>query len=443
MIGRLRAAGGWLYRVSDRALVAAFLIGVLSSPFDHVAYFRSALIGHASVAPAAGLAVTALGLALAWRSLLRRDFTWADPARLTWADAADDRVARIGRRMWGGWAVRFAAVGYVTAVGAVLLGGSSWLMPGSALLVAVALLAAVLARRSPGRVERLLEPVFVVAAAVLAGVATVTGVGPVVLWALAGGALLIAIASLAGSGPVRRPAIATSAGRAGLVRGHLRRLVRRVSVAFGDLLALLPPPERTPWASLLAGRAAVLRFMVGGIVARRPALLPVVLCAVAVAVLHRVFPLVSPLWLVGVGVYVACLPFAAPLAALFGVPGLRRWFGCPDLTLRLAAAAVVVVAAAAWLGLVGALAVPVPPVAWLAVPLAVGAVLRTVTRAPLDYGNVGATAPGGVLLPVGLLVQLVHGPELLVIGLVVLGSGMALAAAGPLVLGLAAYGVAR
>jgi hypothetical protein len=91
-----------------------------------------------------------------------------------------------------------------------------------------------------------------------------------------------------------------------------------------------------------------------------------------------------------------------------------------------------------------ALVVPLTVAAWLAVPLAVGAVVRTVTRAPLDYGNVGAgVSPEGILLPVGVLLQLVHGPELLVVGLLVVGSGLALATLVPVAIGLAAYGVAR
>ena len=132
------------------------------------------------------------------------------------------------------------------------------------------------------------------------------------------------------------------------------------------------------------------------------------------------------------------------LASLCAVPGLRRWLGCTDLTLRLASAGMVAVAALVWVGLVAVFAVPLTLAAWLAVPLAVGAVVRTVTRPPLDYGNLGvAVTPDGNIIPVGLLLQLAHGPELLVIGLLVVGLGVALATAAPVALALAAYGVAR
>lgn len=444
MIARLRAGGYWLYRISDR-LVGVFLaIGLLSTPIQHVAYFRTVLIGHSVVPPTAGLAVLVLGVAIAWRSLLRRDFVWADPARLTWLDTRDSRVGTIGRRLWAGWAVRFAAVAYLTAIGVLWLGETSWLPAGGALFCAVAVLAIALARRAPGRIEVWLEQAIVLAAAVLAGFAAVRTVGSAGLWLVAAVAVVGIGVSVLGSGPPRRPAVASRATRDVLVRGYLRRVVRRVSVAFGDALALLPPPATMPWPKLLAGRAVVVRFMVGGIAARSRSLLPVALFAVAVGVAHQVFPLVTPLWLIGVGLYFACLPLASPLAALFGVPGLRRWFGCTDLTLRLATAAVVVVPVLVWLGVVAIFAVPVSVAAWLAVPLAIGAAIRTVTRAPLDYGNIGVgTTPGGNLLPIGLLIQLAHGPDLLVIGLLVIGSGLAIMAVAPVALGLAAYGVAR
>jgi hypothetical protein len=82
--------------------------------------------------------------------------------------------------------------------------------------------------------------------------------------------------------------------------------------------------------------------------------------------------------------------------------------------------------------------------AWLAALLAVGAVVRTVSRPALDYGNIGVAAtPDGNLVPVGLLLQLAHGPELLVVGLLVIGAGLSLLAAAPVAAALAAYGVTR
>jgi hypothetical protein len=436
----LRSAALWLYGVSDRLVGGLFALGLLTSPFYRVDYLREHLLGGATPPAMAGLAVLALGIGLAWRSLLRRDYVWADPALLTWADATDTRIGSIGVRLWRGWATRFLAAGYLTAVGVVVLGGSAWLAAGGALFAGTALLAVVLGRRRGGWAEQLV----LVVAGVLAGFAAVASVATVWLWVLAGLAVVAAVVRAVGSGPVRRPVVATSAGRDELVHGHLRRLVRRVTVSFGDALALLPEPGPIPWPRLLAGRAVVLRFVFAGVASRARSLLPAALIAVAVAVLHKVFPVLNPVWLIGFGVYFAGVPFASALAQLCAVPGLRRWLGCSDLALRVASAGVLVLCAAVWVGLVVVLAVPVTVAAWLAALLAVGAVVRTVSRPPLDYGNVGVAAtPDGNLIPVGLLVQLAHGPELLVIGLLVAGAGLALLAAAPVAVALTAYGVAR
>jgi hypothetical protein len=440
----MRRAAAWLYRISDRVLWVVLAAGVLTSPLYRADYFREHLFGHAVVPAGAGLAVLLLGVGLAWRSLLRRDFAWLDPARLTWDDATDARVGTIGRRLWTGWFVRFAAVGYVTGVAAALLRTTAWLPAGGVLLGATALLAVVLGRRSPGRAGTWLEYLVPVGFAVLAGTAVLTAVPSGALLLLGTVALLAALASLWGSGPVRRPAVAVHAGRDQLVAGYRRRLFRRVNVSFGDVLALLPAPGPVPWPAVFAGRAVVPRFVVAGVVSRSRALLPSALLVVLVAVLHHVFPVIGAVWLVGVGVYLACLPFAASLAQLFAVPGLRRWLGCSDLTLRLATAGVLVVVAAVWVGLVAVFAVPLGASAWLAALIAVGAVVRTVTRPVLDYGNVGvAVAPDGYLVPVGLLVQLAHGPELLVIGILLLGVLASALVAAPVAAAFAGYGIAR
>jgi hypothetical protein len=436
----MRSAVLWLYGISDRLVGGLFAIGLLTSPFYRVGYLRQHLLGTATAPAMAGLAVLALGIGLAWRSLLSRDYVWADPALLTWSDATDSRVRSIGLRLWRGWAARFLAAGYLTAVGVLVLGRSTWLPGGIALFAGVALLAVALGRRRGSWVEQ----VVLVAAGVLAGFAAVATVSPVWLWVLAGLAVVAAVVCAVGSGPVRRPVVATSAGRDDLVRGHLRRLVRQVTVSFGDALALLPEAGPIPWQRLLAGRFVVLRFVFAGVASRARSLVPAALIAVAVAVLHQVFPVLNPVWLIGAGVYFAGVPFASALAQVCAVPGLRRWLGCSDIALRVASAAMVAVCAAVWVGLVVALAVPMTMAAWLAALLAVGAVVRTVTRPPLDYGNVGVAAtPDGNMIPVGLLLQLAHGPELLVIGLLVVGAGLTLLAAAPVAVALTAYGVAR
>lgn len=437
---RLRAAGSWLYRVSDRLVGGLFALGVLTTPFYRAPYLRAHLLGSANVPAVAGVAVLFLLLALAWRSVLRQDFAWLEPAELTWADTTDARVGRIGGRLWSSWAVRFGAAGYVAAVTGLLIGGwAPWVPVGGALFVATALCAVVLGRRK-GPVVAWSGNLVAVGFAVLA----VVKPGPSVVWVVAGMGVVGAVGFAVGSGPFRRPGVATGAGREELVASYRERVVRRVSATFGDALAMLPPARPIPVAGLLAGRAVVLRFMVAGVLSRARSLLLPLLLVVAVAVLHRVFPQVASTWWIGVGGYLAAVPFAASLAQLCGMPGLRRWLGCSDRTLRLATAGVVVVVVAVWGALAVGLGVPLSVPACLAALVAVGGVVRTVSRPALDYGNLGvASTPDGNLVPVGLIVQLVHGPELLVIGVVVAGSGLSLAVVVVAVIAVAAFCVLR
>jgi hypothetical protein len=433
--------GSWLYRISDRLLMALFLGGVLVTPFFQAGPPRAQL--HSGTVTT-GAAALFLGLCLAWRSLLRRDFVWLAPARLTWADASDARIGQIGRRLWVGWLVRLLAVAYVTALAILLLGGNPWLPAGYAVFGGVGVCAVALARRRRGPVTVWLGNLVVLGLAALAGLCAVRPVGSTWLWVVAGAAVVGAVVLVVGSGSPRRPSVAACAGRDELVRGYLARLVRRVSVTFGDALALLPASRPIPWTRLLAGRAVVVRFALFGVLARAGSLVLSLLLVIAAAVLHRVFPLVDSAWVVGAGAYFAALPCAATLAQLRGVPSLRRWLGCTDMTLRLVTAAVVLVVVAVWFGLVGVLGVPVTGATGLAAVVAVGAVVRTVGRPALDYGNVGVTVtPDGNLVPVGLIVQLVRGPEVLVIGLLVAGSGLPIATAGLVVAVLAGFGVLR
>lgn len=437
----LYRVGSWLYRISDRLLLALFLGGLLVTPFFQADSLRPQLLGGTATT---GAAVLCLGLCLAWRSLLRRDFVWLAPARLTWADASDTRIGQIGRRLWVGWLARLLAVAYVTALAILLLGGELWLPAGYAVFGGVGGCAVVLARRRPDPVTGWLGNLVVLGLAALAGLCAVHPVESSWLWVVAGVAVVGALVLAVGSGRPLRPSVAADAGRDELVRGYLARLVRRVSVTFGDALALLRAARPIPWTRLLAGRAVVVRFALFGVLARAGSLVLSLLLVVAAAVLYRVFPLVNPAWLVGAGAYFAALPCGATLAQLRGVPSLRRWLGCTELTLRLVTAAAVLVVVAVWFGLVAVLGVPVAGGTWLAAVVAVGAVVRTVSRPALDYGNVGvAVTPDGNLVPVGLIVQLVRGPEVLVVGLLVAGSGLPVATAGLVVAALACFGVLR
>lgn len=442
---RLVKFGRWLYRISDAVLITIGLAALASSPFYHLPEVRAHLIGSTVAPPFAAPAVLCLGLGLALRSLLRRDFRWQDPAKLTWSDGSDGRIGAIGRRLWGSWAVRFVLVAYATAGGAALFAGSpDWVPAGLSAFVAVAALAVVAARRTASAGVRWVEQLASLLLPLVGSLLAVQVLPLSWLWGVAAVALLGAIGLLAGSGRPLRPAVASQARRGELIEQYNVRLVRRVSIVFLDLLSLLPGPVRLTWSRLFAGPAIVLRFVLGGVLARRAGLLLSLLLVWAVAVVHLVFPLLSTTWLVGLAGYFAALPFAAVLAKLNQQAGLRRWLGCTDLDLRLTTAGLVVVVVAIWLGLVLAFGVPVTGQVLLAAVLAAAAVIRTATRPAFDYGNVGiTTTPDGNMVPFGLVVQLVRGPEVLLIGLYVANGGFEPNLKAVVCLAIAAFGFVR
>jgi hypothetical protein len=308
----------------------------------------------------------------------------------------------------------------------------------------VGALAVVLARRTASVRVRWVEQVLSLVLPLFGSLLAVRVLPSSWLWGVAVLAGLGAVGLLIGSGSPLRPAVASQARRGELVEQYNDRLVRRMSVAFLDLLALLPGPRTLTWSRLFAGPGVVLRFVIGGVLARRAGLLLSLLLVWAVAVVHLVFPLLSTPWLVGVAGYFAALPFAAVLAKLHQQPGLRRWLGCPDLDLRLTTAGLVVVVVAVWLALVIAFGVPATPQVLIAALLAAAAVIRTATRPAFDYGNVGtAVTPDGNLVPFGLVVQLARGPEVLVIGLFIANSGLEAGLKTVICLGIAAFGLVR
>ena len=441
----LARVGTWLYRISDTVLITVGLVALASSPFYHLSVVRAQLIGATVAGSFAAPAVLCLGLGLALRSLLRRDFVWQDPAKLTWSDGTDGRIGTIGRRLWGGWAVRFALVAYATAGGAALFAGSpNWVPAGLAGFAAVAALAVVTARRTASVRVRWIEQILSLILPLAGSLLAVQVLPSTWLWGIAAVAALGALGLSFGSGRPLRPAVASQARRGELVELYNERLVRRMSVAFLDLLALLPGPRTLTWSRLFAGPGIVLRFVLGGVLARRAALLLTVLLVWAVAVVHLVFPLLSTSWLVGLAGYFAALPFAAVLAKLHQQPGLRRWLGCTDLDLRLTTGGLVVVVIAIWLALVVAFGVPASTPVLLAGLLASAAVIRTATRPELDYGNVGTTTtPDGNMVPFGLLVQLLRGPEVLLIGLYIANSGFAPDITTLVCLGIAGFAFLR
>ncbi|SEP52080.1 hypothetical protein [Amycolatopsis saalfeldensis] len=386
---------------ADLILALVVLGGALGSPFYNTALVRSQLIGDAPVGVQGGVAVLCVGLAMAWRATTRRGHLWADPAALTWSDFDGSRPRTLTRRLLVDWAARFAAAGYAFAMAGVLIGFPADLGGALGLFVGVAGLALALARRARVWGEAVLPLV------------PVLGVLPFIpLWTLALVAASAAVA-LGWSTPLAR-----TAGRRSLVHHFAERMVRRTSAAFLDVWALLPAGRPVRWRTALDGRFVVTRYLVTGVLARRHQLgLPLFL-ALAVAAAHVTFPAVTSVWLVGMGGYLALLPFAAPVAQVYRVPGLRRWFDASDLRLKATTVVVLAVLAVVWTAFVALLRVPMTVGAVVAALLAAVAVVRTVTRGALDFGSLGLVLYEGVLVPMGLARQLVRGPDVLLVGLI-------------------------
>ncbi|SFP80202.1 hypothetical protein SAMN05421810_103466 [Amycolatopsis arida] len=357
-------------------LVALFAVGILITAFHRLDFWRDLLLAGSAVPAGAVLGLVMAAWALGSVSLLRRSFVWAEPAALTWLDFADgDRVRTVSGRLWRMWSARLLAIGYVGA----LLAAVNTLPPvawhaGAALLVAGAV------------------PVLLAAA----------GVG----WPWS---------------PLRVP-VAVRAGRQRLVDGWAERVVRAVAVTFLDPMLMLPAARPVGGRSLRG--ATVVRLAWLGVLGRARYVGPAVLVAVTVGVAHVALPGLPDAVLVALGGFAALMPFGGGLGELWRSPGLRRWVDGSDRALRVRFAVVIGALAAGWalvLGVVvAALGAPLAGTAWLAVPLAAGTVLRAATRRPLNYANVGATDTPLGQLPVGLAAQAVRGPDLGIVGVLLL-----------------------
>jgi hypothetical protein len=144
----------------------------------------------------------------------------------------------------------------------------------------------------------------------------------------------------------------------------------------------------------------------------------------AIVVAHIAMPTLPGPVLVGLGGYIALMPFSAGLGELWRNPGRRRWLGSPNRDLVLAnglvLAGVGLLWAAALYAVTLAAGTSFPGPAWLAVPLSVLSILRTVTRKAVDYGNpVFVDTPMGPM-PANLVRQLFRGLDLQVLGIIVL-----------------------
>nr|WP_202506323.1 hypothetical protein [Amycolatopsis rubida] len=379
------------------ALVIA--VGLLGSPFYNTELVRSQLIGGAPVGALGSVLVLCTGLALAWRATLRRGYLWAHPATLTWDDFDGQRPVVLTRRLVLDWAARFAVAAYFFAVSGMLIGFPSSLVGPIALFVVVAALALTMGRRRSFPGESLLPLTLALPLIV-----------PLWTYVVAAGLASVALA--------RSSSVPHTASRDTLIRHYAERMVRRTSAAFLDVWALLPAGRPVPWRNALAGRFIVTRYVVTGTLARRSALgLPAFL-ALAVVATHATFPAVTSVWLLGVGGYLALLPFTAPVAQLHRVPGLRRWLDASNLRLHAVTCAFLCLLAVIWAGVVLLLGIPASVSAVVAVLIAALSAVRSVTRGPLDFSSMGMVLYEGVLIPAGLVRQLVRGPDLLVLGLI-------------------------
>ncbi|NIH83795.1 hypothetical protein [Amycolatopsis granulosa] len=396
---------------------------MLGSPFYGGDAVRDQLLGARAPAPLAVPALLCLSLALAWWSTLRRGYLWADPAALTWSDFDGSRPATLLRRLRVGWALRFAVVVYAVCAGGMLLGWPGPVLAAcGALFAAVTALALVAAARAPGPLLRLLEQLMPLVLTVFGLLVASAVVSTVVLWGLA------AVATCAAVLLTRGRSLPSMAGRRELVERYTARMVRRTSVSFLDVWTLLPQGRPLKWRGALAGSPVVVRFVFAGVITRARSLLFALMLALTIAALRKAFPGANPVWWVGIGAYLAVLPFSAPIAQLNRSPGLRRWLSNGDRVLTVTAAGILLVVGALWFGVTLALGVPWSTMSALAVAVGVAAVVRSVTRSPIDFRNLGIVAVEGVLLPVGLLTQLARGPEVLALGLLLLGNGVAFAA---------------
>ncbi|PPK67926.1 DUF6297 family protein [Actinokineospora auranticolor] len=390
-----------LSRLGDWLIGIFVVAGLLTMPFVKPGEVRAKFVGDHPLPPEPALALLLLALAIATFSLLRRHHVWVNPARLTW-DYAGDRDREVRRRLHLGLLSRFAVVGYLFVASGVVLGWPDLPLSG-ALTVAAGFYAVRWASRSSVWVALAGPFLLALAGVLLAGQALT---GTTALWVVVG------VLVVAGLVP-RREAVR----REELVRGWHARVLRSVSAAFGDALALLPTARPVPMR--LRG---VPRFVVAGIAARRAALPLAGLLVLAIPVLHTIFPVVDPVWWTAAGAYFVLVPLIGGLAEITTGSGLRRWLPADDRELKYTAIAVLLVVALVWIGATVLFGLPVRPATPLAALLAAWSAVRTVTRPQIDYTPPASVDAGGVYLPVGLLTQVLRGPDLLVVGSVVLAA---------------------
>jgi len=286
---------------------------------------------------------------------------------------------------------------------------------GIAVVAATAVVAFVSARRTSLRFDAFGPLVLAVFGLAIAAF----GLGPVTVELAAAGVLIAALPLAFGGEPVSR------AGRSTLLAGWDGRVLRSVAVTFLDPMMLLPPSAPI---GLSVRRPTPLRLAVAGTLGRSRYAGAAVLVGFAVVVAHIALPTLPGAVLAGIGAYVALTPFGAGLGELWRNPGRRRWLGSPNRDLVLAHGVVLAGTGLLWAGVLAAVTLAGGTSfgvgAWLAVPLAVLSILRTVTRTAVDYANPGFVDTPVGPMPANLTRQLFRGPDLLVLGIVVLSAAV-------------------
>jgi hypothetical protein len=413
--GRKRFGG--IFSGDTASFVFLFGFGFLFTAFFHVDAWRPAVYGSSRVDFPAVLGLLALCCAVGWRGLLRRGFAWVEPAELTWLDFAPvDRGRVVALRLLGAWTGMVAVTAYLAAL-LLAVGGAGldqW-RAAVAVVAATGVVAFVSARRTSLRLDALGPLVLAVLGLVIAAL----GLGPVTVEFVAAGVLAAALPLAFGGEPVTR------ARRATLLAGWDSRVLRSVAVTFLDPMMLLPPAA--PIGRVSLRRPTPLRLAWAGTLGRSRYAGAGVLVAFAVVVAHIALPTLPGAVLIGIGAYVALTPFGAGLGELWRNPGRRRWLGSANRELVLAHGLVLAGAGLLWAAVLFAVTLAAGTSfagpAWLAVPLSVLSILRTVTRKTIDYANPAFVDTPMGPMPANLVRQLFRGLDLQVLGIVVLALG--------------------
>ncbi|WP_370945736.1 hypothetical protein AB5J62_42620 [Amycolatopsis sp. cg5] len=410
--GRQRFGG---VRPGDSAtLLGLFAVGIAVQAFFRLESLRSFLFGQSTADVQAILGLLVACGALMWRALLRRGFVWAEPAVLTWMDfAGADRSRVIGRRMWAVWCVGVGIFVYVGALTGVAGGvsGDMWLAA-SALLLGSAVVSLSTARRPPVRGEEF-GPVLLASLGLLVARARLD---PLALEALAAALFVLGVVRWRATDTVLQ------AGRQALVDGWNERLVRTVSLTFLDPLALLPAARP---ARFSLRRPTALRFAWLGVAGRARYWGAAVSLAIAAVLGAAAAPALPDVVFVALTGYCALIPFTGGIGELWRNDGRRRWLGTSDLGLWLANLLAMLVLAALWgVVLVAAgLVLGDPPsrMALLILPIVAVSAVRTATRPPTTFDNLGVVT-SRVLgqVPTRLFAQLLRGPDLLIAATLIL-----------------------